>query len=82
MPDLIRQQWKLPGKRSAKFYNALLYLHLTQFVPQHIIIKINAFRCDDEKEVREFSLLASSDGWKPNERSEWGNSEHRKRRGP
>jgi len=38
--------------------------------------------CDDEKEVRRFSLLASSDRWKPNEGSGWGNSEHWKRRGP
>lgn len=38
--------------------------------------------CDDGQEVHESSLLASSGGWKPNERSGWGSSEHIERRGP
>ncbi|EHQ91697.1 hypothetical protein DesyoDRAFT_4753 [Desulfosporosinus youngiae DSM 17734] len=43
MPDLIRQPWKLPGKRSTKFYKIFLLFYLTVHFPRHIIVKINTF---------------------------------------
>lgn len=39
---------------------------LTLLLPPHIINLIEKLTCNDEKEVRESSLLASSGGWKPN----------------
>ena len=54
---------------------------LTHPIPPHIINKANKL-CDDEKEVRESSLLASSGGWKPNGSCGWGSSEHTERSGP